>query len=427
VRSRFRESSHALAHGEEDDSLARGQVPDHPLIAPGRANLITRDDELAPLIDELRRPRPECGGQRVFAFDSEFIGESTYRPRLCLIQVATPGQITFIDPLSDIDLSPFWRLFGDADVRKIVHAGEQDLEPVVRAGIEPAGVVDTQVIAGFAALPYPTSLARLVEHAVGVRLGKGLTFTQWDQRPLSKKQLAYAADDVRFLLALSAVLLEKLESAAVLAWALEECARRSRLVARNDLQEPWERVRGIGHLSGQQLAIMRELAVWRDDVARSADLPPRALIRDEVLLDLVKHPPPDLSRLGQIRHMPRPVAEQYGPVILDAIKRGREAQPLKLAARGAEPTLTEKFASDAAMSLLQTIAVGRGIDPALLANRRDVESFARLAGRRQSLETHPLMQGWRREAAGELMHRLITTGGGAQLEWVEGRPVLKEA
>lgn len=427
VRSRYRESSHALAHDIEDDTAARGAIPEHPLVPRGRANLITTSQELCALLEELRQPRPECNGQRIFAYDSEFIGESTYRPRLCLLQVATPQHITFIDPLADIDLSPFWEIFGESGIRKIVHAGEQDLEPVVRAGIEPANVIDTQVIAGFAALPYPTSLARLVEHAVGVRLGKGLTFTQWDQRPLSKKQLAYAADDVRFLLALACALIEQLEQSGAMPWAREECERRARLAARNDAQQPWERVRGIGHMSGQQLAVVRELAAWRDEVAQAADLPPRALLRDEVLVDLARRPPKELAILAQVRHLPRPVAEHHGREILAAIERGRAADPIALGPRGREPTLAEKFAGDAAFSLLQTIAIGRGIDPALLANRRDVESFALLAARGKPLNNHPLMHGWRRAAAGELLHKLISSGSKAKLEWVDGRPVLHEA
>src|SRR5690606_11175839 len=105
----------------------------------------------------------------------------------------------------------------------------------------------------------------------------------------------------------------------------------------------------------------------------------RALLSDEVLVDLARRPPRDAQRLAQVRHMPRPLAERYSQQMLDAIERGRSAQPLPTCARAPEPSLTEKFAADAAFSLLQTMAVGRGIDPSLLASRREIESFARLA------------------------------------------------
>jgi ribonuclease D len=424
ARTRFRQSSHELAHEEEHH--AGEHASDNPLVPGGKGQFISAAEQMTVLIEELRRPRPECGGQRIFAYDSEFIGESTYRPRLCLIQVATPQTITFVDPMSGLDLAPFWQLFSDASIRKIVHAGEQDLEPVVRAGVEPANVIDTQVIAGFCALPYPTSLAKLVEHVLGVRLGKGLTFTQWDQRPLSKKQLSYAADDVRFLLALATGLIARLEQAGLSGWAEEECLRRARLAARNDAQEPWKKVRGIGGMGSQQLAIIRELATWREQAAQNLDLPPRAVLRDEVLVDLARHPPKAIEQLARQKYMPRPLVEQFGHEMLAAVEAGRTAAPIPPGARAPEPTLAEKFAADSALALLQTIALGRGIDPTLLANRRDVESFARLAAHGAALDSHLLMQGWRREAAGELMRRLISSGGKAKLEWLDGRPILTE-
>ena len=424
ARTRFRRSSHEQAH--EQEHHAHEHDSDNPLIPRGNGQLISTPQELGALIQDLRRPRPECGGQRIFAYDSEFIGESTYRPRLCLIQVATPQAITFIDPMQGLDLEPFWELFADPLLRKIVHAGEQDLEPVVRGGVEPVNVIDTQVIAGFCALPYPTSLAKLVEHVLGVKLGKGLTFTQWDQRPLSKKQLSYAADDVRFLLALAAGLIDRLEKAGLTAWAEQECLRRARLAARSDAQEPWKKVRGTGAMSGPQLAVIRELASWREQAAQNLDLPPRAVLRDEVLIDLARRPPRLIDQLSRQKYMPRPLVEQFGHEILAAVEAGRSAAPIPPGARGPEPTLAEKFAADSALALLQTIALGRGIDPTLLANRRDVESFARLAAQGAAMDGHPLMQGWRREAAGELMRKLISSGGKAKLEWLDGRPILTE-
>lgn len=425
VRSRFRESSHEQAHDEENEHPRyQGALPEDPLIPRGKARYIDNGADLDVLIEQLRA-RDEDGSAPAFAYDSEFIGESNYRPRLCLIQVATPAGITLIDPLADLDVRPFWQLIADADVRKVVHAGEQDLEPAVRdAGIVPANVIDTQVVAGFCSLPYPTSLSRLVEHVIGIKLGKGLTFTQWDQRPLSKKQLAYAADDVRFLPALAETLLAQARDRGVESWAEQECERRARMAARDDQHEPWERVRGTGGMSGQQLSIVRELAIWRDEVAQGADLPPRALLRDDVLIDLARRPPSDRAKLAQVKFLPRPLVEQYGPELLDVIARGRAAEPISRTERMPEPSLNEKFAADAAFSLLQTIAVGRGIDPALLANRRDIEAFSRLVSRGKPLDAHPLMQGWRREAAGELMQKLILKGGQARLDWQDGRPHL---
>ena len=415
ARSKHREASHEEAH--DGDAPGRGRIPDHPLIPKTKPKLVEDNNALAKLINDLR----EHGS---FAYDSEFIGESTYFPLLCLIQVATDKRVALIDPMADgLDLTPFWELIGDPAVRKIVHAGEQDLEPVVRVGgVEPRNVFDTQLVAGFCSLPYPASLAKLVEHYLGVRLGKGLTFTRWDQRPLSGKQLAYAADDVRFLPAVVARLDEELGSGPRRDWATSECDARSSREHLEDVQEPWERVRGGGQLGGAQGGILRELATWRDNAARAADLPPRALVKDEVIVLLSRRPPKEADALGLIKHMPRPVAEEFAGEILAAVERGRsERVPRQHQPPPVEPTLADRFAGDAVWALLQAIAIGQGVDPNLLASRRETEAFARAALAGESVESHGLMRDWRRDAAGDKLLGLLQSGGSASLSWADGR------
>ena len=418
ARSKHREASHEEAH--EGDAPGRGKIPDHPLIPKTKPKLVEDDAALEKLIADLRKPGDD-GKPPAFAYDSEFIGESTYHPRLCLIQVATANRVALIDPLAEIDLQPFWELVADAGVRKLVHAGEQDLEPVVRVGgVEPKNVFDTQLAAGFCALPYPASLAKLVEHFLGVRLGKGLTFTQWDQRPLSGKQLAYAADDVRFLPAVVAELDAALGDGPRREWAVEECDRRSTGEHLGADDEPWERVRG-GNLGGPAGGIVRELALWRDAAAKAADLPPRALVKDEVLVGIARRPPKEADQLAVLRHMPRPVVEQFGEDILAAVERGRTAKLPRRPPPPSELSLGERFVGDSVSALLQTLAAAQGLDAGLLANRRDAETFARAAVAGDSVEEHPLMRGWRREAAGDLLLGLLRDGGRAAVAWSDGR------
>src|ERR1700742_219822 len=144
-RSAHRARNHDSAHSAESpDNQIRVE---HPLVSYAEPKLLATQDELQALVDHLRQ-----AGR--FSYDSEFIGELTYVPRLCLIQVASPTQIALIDPMVDIDLTPFWELLADGSVEKIVHAGQQDLEPVIRAiGKAPQNVFDTQIAAGFVRLP----------------------------------------------------------------------------------------------------------------------------------------------------------------------------------------------------------------------------------------------------------------------------------
>ena len=425
VRSRLRSNQHDAAHDPDEAGHAetskqvKQTLKKNPLVHGGKARLIADDSALLGLIERLRQPGPD-GRPATFAYDSEFIGESTYRPKLCLIQVATADDIALVDPLADVDLEPFWQLVGDSSVRKIVHAGEQDLEPAVRlAGVEPKNVLDTQVAAGFCQLPYPSSLAKLVDYVTspdgtsgsGVRLGKGLTFSQWDQRPLSAKQLSYAADDVRFLPLVADWLDRHLaEDEQRREWCETECAARCSADALAMSEHPWDRVKGTGGLDGKQQAILRRLASWRETTAQREDLPPRVLVRDEVLVALSRRPVKDLDKLSQTRHLPRPVAEQYGAEMLSAIQAGKADDPVDVKNRAPEPSLQDKFTADAVWALLQTIGHARGIDPSLLASRRETELLVRRHAAGRDIDRHRLLTGWRREAAGERLLHLLDGG-----------------
>ncbi len=213
----YRSRSHDLAHAAAEAEPAVA-IPQHPLISRAPASLINTAEAMGQLLVHLR----QTGS---FAYDSEFIGELSYHPKLCLIQVATHERVALIDTLADLDLAHFWELLADGSVEKIVHAGQQDLEPVLRhLKKPPANVFDTQVAAGFIALSYPAGLSKLVRELVGVQLGKGFTFTHWDQRPLSAVQMRYAADDVRYLPALRQSIGQKLAELGHVQWAQAECA-----------------------------------------------------------------------------------------------------------------------------------------------------------------------------------------------------------
>ena len=278
-RSRHRARQHAEAHDADDGQ--RAEVPDHPLIPAGKPILIEDEAGLTEALDALH----DAG---TFAYDTEFIGEETYHPVLCLIQVATTENVWLIDPMNGLDVMEVWDLIADPQVRTLVHAGEQDLEPVVRhLGEPPANVFDTQIAAGLAGMAWPTSLAKLVGELAGVPLGKGLTFTDWAQRPLSGKQKHYAADDVRYLPAVAAALDEDLERRGHPAWAQAECdaacASRPPRVRPRPRRPPGQGRRRRS--TRTSVPVLREhLVAWRDVLAREHDLPVRAFVKDEAIV-----------------------------------------------------------------------------------------------------------------------------------------------
>ncbi len=417
VRSRHRRGRHEEAHSNPADELKRRgvkkQLGENRLVPTGKASLISDTEALSAVLEDLARPGDD-GSPARFAFDTEFIGESTYDPKLCLIQVATPRQVALIDPLAEIDLTPFWQLMVDPAIEKIVHAGEQDLGPVARlTGKAPANVWDTQIAAGFCGLPFPASLGKLVEYVStvaidgidpdgGLKLGKGYTFTQWDERPLSGKQLSYAADDVRYLPLILSWIESQLDDERH-DWAVAECERRCRKALHDVNEAPWARLKGYSGLNGHGRPIVRELATWRDTTARAMDLPPRAVVKDEVLVGIARHPPKSIKSLAEIRHMPRPIAEEYGQMMLDAVARGLDADREDHENEPYEPTLRDKFDTDAAWAILQSIAYAKGLDPNLLASRRDVETVVRQMSRGEAMEDLPVLSGWRAAAAGQAL------------------------
>jgi len=371
---------------------------------------------MAELIEHLR-------GAGSFSYDSEFIGELTYTPKLCLIQVATTTRVALIDPLSGIDLRPFWELVADASVEKITHAGEQDVEPVIRhLGREAQNVFDTQIACGFIGMAYPVALAKLVAELIGGKIGKALTFSHWDQRPLSAAQLRYAADDVRYLPALRIEIGKRLEATGHVAWARQEFDAMcdARLYEFNP-DRAYLKIRGATSLGPTALAVLRELVIWRDAVARAHDVPPRAFLRDEVLVDLSRSPVKSLEKLGRVRGLPRPVEAAHGKEIVDATQRGLSTPPGKYPfARTHEPTPSERFAADALWAAAQCICVGQSVDAALVTSRQEIGELHRHVKTSKDPSHLHLMQGWRRDALGVRLWELLTRGGEMQLDWKNG-------
>ena len=358
-----------------------------------------------------------------FAYDSEFIGELTYHPQLCLVQVASHNRVALIDPLAELNLTPFWELLADPSVSKIVHAGDQDIEPVVRHLNRPAAnIFDTQIGAGFIGLPYPMSLSKLVLELTGARLGKGLTFSHWDQRPLSAVQLRYAADDVRYLPAAAAELFKRLDSLGHADWAKAECAAVCEPdLYRFDPQTQFLRVRGASSLQPRNLAILRELTIWRDAAARAHNVPPRSFLRDEVMVDLSRNPIKSVDKLARVRGLPRPVEHEFGSEIIEATNRAMTLPTIHLpSTREFEPSPTEKFRSDAVFAAAQCLCAGMSLDPALVASRQDVADFYRILSTDGTGEKPKLLSGWRKEAVGDVLTDFLRGGRKFELTWTAG-------
>jgi ribonuclease D len=409
--TKFRAAAHESAHAEMP--AADHPRVNHPLVNHDPPQFIDTQDQLLDLIEHLR-----SAGR--FAYDSEFIGELTYIPKLCLIQVASADRVALVDPLVGLDLDPYWQLLCDPSVEKIVHAGQQDVEPVFRnAGCPAANVFDTQICAGFVGLAYPVALSKLVYEVVGAKLGKGLTFTHWDQRPLSAMQLRYAADDVRYLVALRDDLGKRLDQTGHTQWAKQECDALCEPTQYTfDPENYFKRIRGGGSLQPRNQAVLKELTIWRDGCARAHDVPARAFLKDEILLDLARQPVKAVEKLERVRGLPRPVEQAHGAEIVAATARGLATPSENLPqVNNIEPTPQQRFRADALWAAMQCLCAGRSIDPALVTSRQEIGELYRVLSSEGKPGETGLLTGWRREAVGQALLDLVAGKARLGISW----------
>jgi ribonuclease D len=366
---------------------------------------ITDRQSLRTFVDRLREH------DRI-ALDTEFVGEDSFVPRLELIQVAAGNLSAAIDFPAVGSLDDFGALLADPAIEKVVHAGRQDLELFyAHTGQVPAPIFDTQVAAAMVGYGTQIAYAQLVQRVVGVKLNKAHTFTNWSQRPLTKEQLAYALDDVHYLLSVHTHLQERLEALGRTAWVEEEFVRLGSKL--NDgSREPrhrYQRIRGWDNLKPRYVAVLRELVAWREDEAKRRDVPRGRIIRDEVLLEMARHTPMKLSALKGMRGLHGSEAERNGEALIKVIERGlavpESEWPEVPKSKRPDPEAAGQV--DLLQAVLKALALKEEIAPALLAGASDLQELVDAKLHRETLDL-PILHGWRRQLAGETLLKVLT-------------------
>lgn len=330
--------------------------------------------------------------------DTEFVGEQTYHPRLCLVQVATPEKLFLIDPLTAGPLDAFWDIVVDPAHLVVVHAGREEVRLChLWAGQTPGNLFDLQIAAGFVGLAYPLSHAALVSQLLGVQMPKGETLTEWRDRPLTQRQIRYAFDDVRYLLALWQRLAARLEQLGRVDWAREEFARLALHAAPEEPStDRWRKLRGLGTLDRRRLAIVRELYHWRDETAARSNRPARAIVRDDLLIEIARRSPGRQHDLHVIRGLPR----RDLAAIMDVINRARQLSLDEC------PMVTEReqdlpqlpLITNVLSAVLGDFCHKNRLAPNLVASSNDLKLLvrSRLLGTDVPADSS-LHQGWRRQ------------------------------
>jgi ribonuclease D len=334
------------------------------------------------------------------AVDTEFMRETTYWPKLCLIQAATPTHEAIIDPLAeDLDLTPFLDILRDPAIVKVFHAARQDTEIFVKLGAMPKPMFDTQVAAMAAGFGDQVSYDSLVRQMLKVDLDKGSRFTDWSRRPLSEAQLKYAIGDVTHLAALYPKLRDRLAKEGRLDWVTSEMEG----LVDPDLydttpERAWKRLKPKKY-SAKYLAAFKAVAVWREQAAQDRDQPRGRILKDDAIDEIATQAPLDIEAFNRLRSVPKGFGgSRLGLELIEELKRvmaDPEAHAPKME-RPAHNASAPPSVVELLKVLLKAKSDNAGVAAKLIANVADLEKIALS----DSADVDAL-KGWRRQLFGE--------------------------
>jgi ribonuclease D len=363
--------------------------------------VITAAGDLAALADEVR-----AAGH--LALDTEFVWERTYRPMLGVVQIATRNDAAVVDAVAVKDLSPLFPLLADPALPVVLHGGGQDLDIFASLmGAPVRGVVDTQVVAAFIGYGIQVGLGALLERVLKVRIKKDQTYTDWVRRPLRPEQLEYAREDVVHLLPLADRLRAELARRGRTAWAEEELRALESAARFAEIpdEERYRGVKGWQRLGARDLAVLRELAAWRERSAARANIRPNFVANDIVLTSLAGRPVETMDDLRHVRGLSSGTVDRHGKAILAAIRAGlacpperRPAPPPRVRHKGPPPGLGALL-----RAAVQAVAEREDIAAEVIATGRDIDAISVSAVERDGMDDLAVARGWRRALVGETL------------------------
>ncbi len=350
------------------------------------------------------------------AIDTEFLRERTYRPELCLLQIAADDTLACVDPLAMDNIDAVLDVIYDPKITKVLHAASQDLEIFYwLRGAVPENLFDTQIAAPLLGFQEQIGYGNLVREILGKDLSKSHSRADWKRRPLPAKQLEYAADDVIYLSQMYPIMRDKLESLDRLSWLDQEWLDLTRPeIYEKPAEEMWRKLRQIEKLKGPRLAVAQQLAQWRELTARDKNMPRNWLLKDDVLLDISRQLPHNATDLSHIRGLSDSTRRQHGDSMIKLIASAREISPEQLVIPPKKTRLT--VAQEAGLDVLSAVvklhADSLNINPSILAPRKSLEDL--IKGNRDTA----VLQGWRTEMIGKPICSILD--GQGQLCFIDG-------
>jgi ribonuclease D len=360
-------------------------------------SLLTSTEELADACARLAR-------HPFVTVDTEFLRETTFWPKVCVIQLASPDEAFAVDTLAEnLDLTPFFDLMANEGVVKVFHAARQDLEIIWRlARLIPTPLFDTQVAAMVCGFGDQASYLELVKAIAKQSLDKSSRFTDWSRRPLSRAQIDYAIADVTHLRQIYAHLRARLERSNRLDWLADEMRTlTSPETYEQSPENAWERLRHRVR-KPRDLAVLMELAAWREAEAQSRDVPRARVLKDDMLIEIALAAPRSQDELGNLRAFPRGLERsRSGGDIVAAIERGLARDPATLPRIERERRSANGATVELLKVLLRQVAEETGVATKMIATVEDLEAIAA-----DDAADVAALTGWRRTIFGELALQL---------------------
>jgi len=356
--------------------------------------------DLITTTEELREVCARMAGHPFVTVDTEFLRETTYYPLLCVAQMATADEAVVVDALADgIDLSPLFDLMTAESVVKVFHAARQDIEIVWNLAEKiPHPIFDTQVAAMVLGYGDSISYDQLVQRITGDALDKSHRFTDWTRRPLSDAQISYALSDVTHLRHVYLKLDEDLQKRGRASWVSAEMeVLTSPETYRMDPARAWERLKNRAR-KPKDLAVLMEVAAWREREAQTRDVPRSRVLKDDVVADIATQAPTTIERLGHLRSLPKGFERsRWGNEIIDAVNRGLERDPKTLPRFERHRTAPNAAATVELLKVLLRMTSERhGVAAKVIATVDDLDRIAA-----DDEADVPSLKGWRRELFGD--------------------------
>ncbi len=362
--------------------------------------LIEDQDTFDRLLDALR-------GETRFCLDTEFISERSFRPRLCLLQIGYGENHVAVDPLTVRELGGFLELILEPSIEKVLHAGQQDMMIFYDlTGRSPENVFDTQIAAALLGHGDSIGYSRLVEACLKVKLSRNEAYTDWSRRPLTARQVEYAVDDVRYLEPIRRQLCEQLTERGRESWLQDELKiYRDVNYYRRDPETLYRRFRAASNMSGVELSVLQELALWREKEAATRDKPRGTILSDDAICDLARRRPKDFSALQRLRSLHPRLVKRSGNEILKRVRQGenrpRESFPVVPKPPRKTPEIT--LLIDALEVILKAKADELEISPKQLATRSQLHALIESFRAGDESKDLPVLNGWRGKLVGEAL------------------------